>query len=104
MKCEHCGGDKTKGNHTACDDAIFQTKYPFLCPKCNGTGGEKSYLKRFEKCCQRDEPYSSRCGECVGPTKVEVRVPAVPCDLCDGLGRLKKEPVPIVKTIGWKRG
>lgn len=104
MTCAHCGGDKTKGNHSACDDAIFQAEYPYLCPKCNGTGGEKAYVKITEWCCQRDEPVSRKCGECVGARRIEVPWPAVPCDLCDSLGRLQKEPVPIVKTVGWTKG
>ena len=119
MNCKHCGKDilgkavfLTHGTavHEKCLDEYqrYVSGYKWACPKCNTTGRVKDSVGRTYKklvplgpgerpICAWDG--CRGCKFCIDKVK-NVEVPSmVECDLCSGNGFLKKEPVPIQKTV-----
>lgn len=99
------GSDGKTVVHTHCakpySDRIAGRIHP--CPKCGGTGKVKhpTEVRRYTV----EVPNDYMCGPRDPQTRTEHRQEPVivPCDLCDGHGKLTAEPVPITDVVGWER-
>lgn len=108
-RCAYCDGFLTKGNHYECMQALatieHHERYPFVCPKCNGQ--KKNQTGMADKEQERDATDMEmglsdwRWGKKMRVREI-VKVPVFACcDLCEGVGRLSEEPVPVTGVVSW---
>lgn len=120
MKCAFCH-EKVMGEsyvfsegvlHLGCKSLYYLRLRGLVhkCPKCK-TSGKMDHPKGktlsiwvpvdlgdYSDCSYNGCRGCPHCGE-----KQKFVIIKVPCDLCDGEGYLKKEPVPIRSVTGWEK-
>jgi hypothetical protein len=109
-RCAYCEGRLDRANHYQCGEALrkeaFLVEYPHKCPKCLGgkvAAGTK-VVKRDRLMTDEERGFADiRHGN---PIMIAEEVPVtnlIMCDLCDGFGRLQKEPKAIMGVVRWEK-
>jgi hypothetical protein len=112
MLMPHLGVSTVDGQrvHDGCKATAVTRAYPHPCPQCSSSGRIVTAWDVKQECCSGGPPRFGGFGPFAGceycPKLQEVKTPSCSkkCDLCDGLGRLKTAPVPVMTQTGWKKG
>ncbi len=108
----HLGVSTVEGKqvHDGCKREAMALAYPHQCPQCVGSGKVVTSWRTSKECCTGGPLNYGGFGGFAGceycPQLHERKEPAAskPCDLCEGRGRLKNKPVPVMTQTGWKKG
>lgn len=109
----HLGVSTVDGKqiHDGCKRTAVNQAYPHSCPQCNGSGSVVTAWSKKSVCCTTGGPPNyggfgafAGCEYCPKLQEVKTPTSSKQCDLCDGVGRLKTAPVPVMTQTGWKKG
>ncbi len=95
--------------HYSCREPYSEIALPHVCPECNGNGHIVTAYAEHNECCHGGTPNYGGFGAFAGceycPNIRTIKTPTShkKCDLCDGKGRLKNKPLPVMSQTGWKR-
>ena len=113
-RCQVCDGlmyvDGVPTIHDTCHRIELERAYPHLCPECRGEGKIGVRFESKEECCHGGPPmYGGHggfagCEYCPNLKRTQVPTQTKQCELCEGRGRLKTPPVPVMSQTGWRRG
>lgn len=107
----HLGTSTVAGKqvHDSCKAEATKQAFPHQCPQCAGSGKIVTSWNTTKACCNGGEPKYGGFGGFAGceycPDIREVKTPAATkqCELCGGVGRLERAPVPVMTQTGWKK-
>jgi hypothetical protein len=117
--CAYCDGKLLPGLgvstvegaqvHDSCRGPYSEIALPHVCPECKGAGKVVTAWDTHYECCHGGPMSSSPVGSFAGceycPDAKTIRTPRseLQCTLCDGKGRMKNKPLPVMTQTGWKR-